>query len=36
MLAGVFLSLRIEQGWPPGPNRPIELAALPAPKGPGS
>ena len=36
MLAGVFASLRIEQGWPPGPNRPIEVVALPASDGPGS
>jgi hypothetical protein len=31
MLAGVFASLRIEQGWPPGPERPIELISLPPP-----
>jgi hypothetical protein len=36
MLAGVFLSLRIEQGWAPGPGRPIEVVAVPAPEGPGS
>ena len=36
MLVGMFASLRIEQGWPPGPNRPIELVALPAPDGPGT
>jgi len=36
MLVGVFASLRIEQGWPPGPNRPIEVVALPASDGPGS
>jgi hypothetical protein len=36
MLAGVFASLRIEQGWPPGPDRPIEVVALPASDGPGS
>jgi hypothetical protein len=36
MLVGVFASLRIEQGWPPGPDRPIEVVPLPAPDGPGS
>jgi hypothetical protein len=36
MLAGVFLSLRIEQGWSPGADRPIEVVALPALEGPGS
>jgi hypothetical protein len=36
MLAGMFISLRIEQGWPPGPDRPIEVVALPAPDVPGS
>jgi hypothetical protein len=36
MLAGVFASLRIEQGWPPGPDRPIEVVALPAFDGSGS
>ncbi len=30
MLVGVFASLRIEQGWPPGPDRAIEVVALPA------
>jgi hypothetical protein len=30
MVAGVWLSLRIEQGWPPGPDRPIEVVSLPA------
>jgi hypothetical protein len=36
MVAGVLTSLRIEQGWPPGPDRPIEVVPLPAPNGPGS
>jgi hypothetical protein len=36
MVVGVFSSLRIEQGWPPGPDRPIEVVPLPAPDGPGS
>jgi CDP-diglyceride synthetase len=36
MLVGVFASLRIEQGWPPGPDRPIEVVALPTPDGSGS
>ena len=30
MLVGVYASLRIEQGWPPGPDRPIEVVPLPA------
>jgi len=29
MLVGMFASLRIEQGWPPGPDRPIEVVRLP-------
>jgi hypothetical protein len=36
MLAGVLASLRIEQGWPPGPDRPIEVVPLPASDGSGS
>ena len=36
MVAGVFASLRLEQGWPPGPDRPIEVVALPASDGSGS
>ncbi len=36
ILAGVFASLRLEQGWPPGPDRPIEVVPLPASDGPGS
>jgi hypothetical protein len=36
MLVGVFASLRIEQGWPPGPDRPIEVVTLPAFDGSGS
>jgi hypothetical protein len=33
MLLAVFGSLRIEQGWPPGPERPIEVVPLAAPDG---
>jgi hypothetical protein len=36
MLVGVFASLRIEQGWGPGPDRPIEVVPLPAPDAGGS
>jgi hypothetical protein len=32
MMLGVFVALRTEQGWRPGPDRPIELARL-APDG---
>ncbi len=30
MLVGVYASLRLEQGWPPGPERPIEVVSLTA------
>jgi hypothetical protein len=36
MVAAVWASLRIEQGWPPGPDRPIEVVSLPASNGSGS
>jgi hypothetical protein len=35
MSLGVFASLRIEQGWAPGPDRPVEVVPLPAPDDPG-
>lgn len=35
MLVGVFASLRIEGGWRPGPERPIEVVSLPADVGGG-
>ena len=36
MVAGMWASLRLEQGWPPGPDRPIEVVSLPACNGSGS